>query len=116
MSRRFQFSLRRILGVTALAALAGWLWSLRDEPGAAGDAAFYLSPIAAGAAVGQLFGRPLLGVVAVVMSLLFALNLVQVIDSADTESLTRYAIVIGAVISWPMTLAVIRRWNARRDS
>jgi hypothetical protein len=33
MSRRFQFSLKRILGTTVLAALGVWLWSLRDEAG-----------------------------------------------------------------------------------
>ncbi len=78
--------------------------------------AFYASPIVAGSAIGQLFGRPLFGVVAVVASLLCAANLVESIGYADSESLRHYLIAIGAMAAWPITLAVIRRCNARHDA
>jgi hypothetical protein len=50
---RFQFSLSRLLAAMTLAALAAWLWSFaEDDP-----VASWLTIVAAGAAVGQLFKR-----------------------------------------------------------
>lgn len=64
MSRRFQFSLHRLLLATALLALATWL--LRQWDADRELWAILLFPAALASAFGQLFGRPILGAFVVV--------------------------------------------------
>ena len=65
MRRRFQFSLRALLNLTAWAALTVWLWSAAGAQGVAGTAAALGFPLAAGMSAWQLIGRPVRGALAV---------------------------------------------------
>ncbi|HVX12347.1 MAG TPA: hypothetical protein VHC22_14285 [Pirellulales bacterium] len=65
MTRRFQFSLRALLNLTACAALTAWFWSSAGAQGIVGTVAALGFPLAAGAGAWQLIGRPVRGAVVV---------------------------------------------------
>lgn len=70
-----------------------------------------------GAALGQLFGRPLTGVVAVAgllyAAFLFLLTIAAISD--ERASLAPTLIAIGAIVACLAALGIVRRWNGRRE-
>jgi hypothetical protein len=81
MSRRFQFSLGQLFSLTALTALAVWLWSLIGAPGrgVVGISAVAAHPVAIGSAVGQLFGKPFKGAGLVIGFYLLVASIVAIV-------------------------------------
>ena len=61
MSRRFQFNLKRMAGSLVLFSVAMWLARMAFNPADDNVAAFIAFPMAIGAGIGQLFGRPIVG-------------------------------------------------------
>lgn len=111
MARRFQFSLGRLMGSVSLACVS--LWLLRYP----NTIAIFWFPFTVGAAIGQLFGRPLFGIVAVA-GLLYAAFLVLLTLAAISEgraSLMAPLIGAGAVVGCLTVLSIVRRYNGRRE-
>lgn len=111
MPPRFQFSLRRLMGSISLACVS--LWLLRYP----NTLAIFWFPFAVGAAVGQLFGHPIVGIVAAagLLEAAFFVLLAIAVISDGKVSLGASIIVIGATIVCLSVLPVIRRWNGRRE-
>lgn len=99
------------MGSISLACVS--LWLLRNP-----DAiTVFCFPFVVGAAVGQLFGRPLVGVVAVA-GFVYAAFLLLLTFAAVSEERFSYSfslIAIGAVVAFRTVLAIVRLWNGRRE-
>jgi hypothetical protein len=70
---RFQFSLKMLARSTVLFSLAIWLARIAFDPREDDIAPFLALPVVIGAAIGQLFGRPILGCLIVAAMLLWTL-------------------------------------------
>lgn len=99
------------MGSISLACVS--LWLLRN-PSVITIVSF---PFMVGAAVGQLFGRPLVGVVAVA-GVLYATYLllltIAFVSETGVASFAPALIAIVAAVVCLAPLAIIRRWNGRR--
>ena len=99
------------MGSVSLACVS--LWLLRNPD----LITVFFFPFVVGAAVGQLFGRPLVGVVAVA-GLLYAAFLLLLTFAAlngEQSSFAPALTAIGAIVVCRSVLSIIRLWNRRRE-
>lgn len=75
--RRFQFSLRRLMGAVFLFAVSFCLWRAQST-------AILAFPIVLGSAIGQLFGMPFLGAAVALLLLSLAPIVAEMVGIVDS--------------------------------